>query len=77
MKTKRKITITIDEGLYEAVNQASHRFDLARSQLAQEAIYLWMNKKTEELMAEGYRETANEDLTFSKLTIEAQKEIQK
>jgi hypothetical protein len=77
MKTKRKVTITIDEDLYEVVNQATKRFNLARSRLAQEAISLWLEKKTEEFMAEGYRMMADEDRSFSELTIQAQKEIQK
>jgi hypothetical protein len=77
MKTKRKVTITIDDDLYEVVNQATKRFNLARSRLAQEAISLWLEKKTEEIMAEGYRMMADEDRSYSELTIQAQKEIQK
>ena len=77
MKNKKKVTITIDEELYNAVNQATKRLKLARSRLAQEAISLWLDKKTEESMAEGYRVMANEDRSFSELTIQAQKEIQK
>jgi len=77
MQTKRKVTITIDEGLYEAVDQATKRFNMARSRLAQEAFSLWLEKKTKVLMAEGYKEMSDEDQTFSELTLEAQKEIQK
>jgi hypothetical protein len=76
MKTKKKVTITIDEDLYDVVNQATKLFNMARSRLAQEAISLWLEKKREELMAEGYKMMAEEDLSFSKLTVEAQKEIQ-
>jgi metal-responsive CopG/Arc/MetJ family transcriptional regulator len=75
MQTKKKITITIDEGLCEAVDQATKRFNLARSRLAQESFSLWLEKKTEASMAEGYREMADEDRKFSELTLEAQKEI--
>ena len=77
MKTKKKVTITIDEDLYDVVNQATKTFNLNRSRLAQEAISLWLEKKTEELMAEGYKMMADEDRAFSELAIEAQKEIPK
>ena len=75
MQTKKKITITIDEGLCEAVDQAAKRLNIARSRLAQESLSLWLEKKTEALMAEGYREMADEDRKFSEQTLEAQKEI--
>jgi len=45
MKTKKKISVTIDQGVYEAVDQASRHFQVARSQLAQEAFTLWLRKK--------------------------------
>ena len=47
MQTKKKITITIDERLFEAVEQASKRFNMGRSHLAQESLSLWLEKKTE------------------------------
>lgn len=75
MQTKKKITITIDEGLCEAIDQAAKRFNMARSRLAQESFSLWLEKKTEALMAEGYREMSEEDRKFSDLTLGAQKEI--
>jgi len=75
MKTKKKISITIDEGLSEAVDRASRRFKVARSQLAQEAFYLWLKEKTELLMAQGYKEMSQEDRELAELTLAAQKEI--
>lgn len=75
MQTKKKITITIDEELCEAVDQAARLLNIARSKLAQESFALWLEKKTEALMAEGYREMADEDQEFAKQALEAQKEI--
>jgi metal-responsive CopG/Arc/MetJ family transcriptional regulator len=75
MQTKKKITITIDEGLFEEVEKASKRFNLSRSHLTQESLSLWLKKKTESLMAKGYLEMAEEDQEFSKLTLDAQWEI--
>ena len=77
MQTKKKITITIDEGLCDAIDLASKRFNMARSQLAQEALSLWLKKQTGDLMAQGYREMAEEDREFSELALEAQKDVQR
>ena len=75
MRTKRKISLTIDEDLYEAIEKASTTLNLAKSRLAQEAFRLWLKKETEDLMARGYEEMAEEDNTFADVTFEAQKEI--
>ena len=75
MRTKRKISLTIDEDLYAAIEKASTTLNLAKSRLAQEAFRLWLKKETEDLMARGYEEMAEEDNTFADVTFEAQKEI--
>jgi len=75
MKTKKKISVTIDEGLYEAVGQASRRYRIRRSRLAQEAFTLWLKRKTEGQMAQGYREMAREDQETAEGTLAAQREI--
>jgi metal-responsive CopG/Arc/MetJ family transcriptional regulator len=75
MKTKKKISVTIDEGVYEAVDQASRHFQVARSQLAQEAFILWLRRKAESLMAQGYREMAREDEETAERSLAAQKEV--
>jgi len=75
MQTKKKITITIDEELCEAIDQAAKRFKMARSQLAQEALSLWLKKQTGALMRQGYREMGEEDRQFVELTFEGQREM--
>jgi metal-responsive CopG/Arc/MetJ family transcriptional regulator len=75
MKTKKKMSITIDESLYEAVDQASRRFQVARSQLAQEALTLWLKKNTEAIMAKGYKEMAEEDQEIAEVALTAQREV--
>ncbi len=75
MRTKRKVSLTIDEDLYTAIDKASKTFNMAKSQLAQEAFRLWLKKETEALMAKGYEEMADEDRAFADITFEAQKEI--
>ncbi len=75
MRTKKKISVTIDEGLFDSVDQASRRFKVARSQLAQEAFTLWLKKKTETQMIQGYKEMAHEDRETVEFALAAQKEI--
>ena len=75
MGTKRKVSLTIDEDLYMAIEKAAKTFNMAKSHLAQEAFRLWLKKETEALMAKGYEEMAEEDKAFADLTSQAQREI--
>ncbi len=75
MGTKGKLSVTIDEKVLKAIENASKTFHIAKSQLAQEALKLWLRKRTQELMARGYTEMAEEDKRFAELSFEAQKEI--
>lgn len=77
MRTKKKVSLTIDEDIYAAIDKASKNLNLAKSQLAQEAFSLWLKKQTEALMAKGYEEMAEEDRDFADVTFEAQREILK
>jgi metal-responsive CopG/Arc/MetJ family transcriptional regulator len=74
LRTKRKVSVTIDEDLYEAIDTAARKRRLAKSQVAQEAFRLWLKKQTEALMAKGYEEMADEDKAIAELTFEAQRE---
>jgi len=75
MRTKKKVSLTIDEDLYAAIVKASKALNMAKSQLAQEAFRLWLKKETEAFMAKGYEEMAEEDKAFADITFEAQGEI--
>ena len=77
MRTKKKVSFTIDEEIYAAIDKASKALNLAKSQLAQEALSLWLKKETEAIMAKGYEEMADEDEAFADVTFEAQREILK
>jgi len=48
---------------------------MPKSQLAQRAFRLWLEKETEAQMAKGYEEMAKEDKAFSDLTFQSQREI--
>ena len=75
MRTKKKVSLTIDEEIYAAIDKASKTLNLAKSQLAQEAFSLWLKKQTDKLMAKGYEEMAEEDKAFADTTFESQREI--
>ncbi|MCD6571551.1 MAG: hypothetical protein J7L53_12700 [Deltaproteobacteria bacterium] len=75
MRTKRKLSVSIDKALLIEIDRAAKTLKVAKSQLAEEAFKLWLKKQTQRLMAEGYEAMAKEDRDFSELTFEAQKEI--
>ena len=75
MRSKRKVSLTIDESLYADIEKASKTFNMAKSQLAQKAFRLWLKKETETLMAKGYEEMTEEDKAFADLAFQAQREI--
>ena len=77
MRTKRKVSVTIDEELYEAIETAAKKRQLTKSQVAREAFGLWLRKQTEALMAKGYEHMADENSGIAELTFEAQKEVLK
>ena len=74
MRTKRKLSITIDNKILEKIENISKVHNLSKSSLTEEALKLWFKKNTEELMARGYKEMAEEDQEFTELALEAQKE---
>jgi metal-responsive CopG/Arc/MetJ family transcriptional regulator len=75
MRSKRKVSLTIDESLYAEIEKASKSFNVAKSQLAQKAFRLWLKKETEALMAKGYEEMSEEDKAFAELSYQVQREI--
>ena len=77
MRTKRKMSLAIDEEVYEAIERASEAQNMARSQIAEDALRLWLQKQTEALMAKGYEEMADEDEEMATAVFEAQREILK
>ena len=77
MRTKRKVSLTLDEKVYEAMEKASAVQNMAKSQIAEEALKLWLKRETESLMAKGYEEMAEEDERLAAITLEAQREVLK
>ncbi|MFH1351846.1 MAG: hypothetical protein ABII26_13080 [Pseudomonadota bacterium] len=75
MPSKRKLSLTIDEDIFKAIENTSKSYNLAKSHIAQKAFELWFKKETEARMAKGYEDMAEEDREFARLGLEALKEI--
>ena len=74
MRTKKKMSVTIDADIFAAIEKETESCNMVKSQLAQEAFKLWFKKRNEELMAKGYVEMASEDREFAGTTLHAQNE---
>ncbi|MFC1853222.1 hypothetical protein ACFL27_23740 [candidate division CSSED10-310 bacterium] len=75
MRTKAKISLTIDKELHEVIEKTSKTHNIAKSQIAEQAFRLWLRMETEKLMAKGYEEMAEEDRLFADEAFEAQREV--
>ncbi len=75
MRTKSKLSITIDNKILEELERTTKANKFSKSQLTEEALKLWFKKYSEELMAKGYKEMAKEDQEFVELSLKAQREV--
>jgi hypothetical protein len=75
MRTKKKLSVTLDIKTLESIDEAAISFNMAKSRLAQEAFSLWFKKRTEEMMAAGYADMAEEDREFAEMAVGAQNEV--
>lgn len=75
MRTKRKLSITVDYKLLEEITKTSKIHQISKSKLTEEALKLWFKKNKEELMAKGYKEMVKEDQKYAELALEAQREV--
>ena len=75
MGAKRKMSVTIDADIVNTIEGIAKATGTAKSRLTQEALKLWLKKKTHDLMAEGYTAMAEEDRKMSEQAFDAQKEV--
>jgi len=75
MRTKRKVSLTLDDDLCIEIEKAAKAHNIPKSRLAQKAFRLWLEKETEAQMARGYEEMAEEDKALAEITFQAQKEV--
>ena len=74
MNRKRKVSLTIDEGILAEIDKAAEARNAAKSRVAEEAFRLWLKTETEALMAKGYEDMAEKDGAFAERTLHAQGE---
>ncbi len=75
MKAKRKMSVTIDADIFEAIEKLAKSKRVAKSHLAEEAFREWLRKYIEGEMAKGYEDQSSEDEELSGIAFEAQREI--
>ena len=75
MRTKKKLSITIDNKILEQIEKTAKVQNFSKSKLTEEALKLWLKKNEEKLMAKVYQEMAQESQGFIEFTLEAQREV--
>jgi metal-responsive CopG/Arc/MetJ family transcriptional regulator len=61
MAQRVKLTLSLNEDVVAALDNASRQSKRSRSRLVEEAIRLWRRKELQESLAQGYRAMADED----------------
>ena len=59
---REKLSVTVDPGVYDAIEQHAARTKLPKSKIVEEAIRVWERTRLAALAREGYQNTAPEDL---------------
>ena len=72
---KERLSITIDSDLFTKVEKIAKEENIPRSRIIMEALKLWEQKRTENLMRKGYLDSAKEDLDLSEFDLEAGNEV--
>ena len=72
---KERLSITIDSDLFTKVEKISKEENISRSKIIMEALKLWDQRKTENLMRKGYLDSATEDVDLSEFDLEAGNEV--
>lgn len=72
---KERLSITIDSDLFTKIKKISNKENISRSKIIREALKLWEQRRTENLMRKGYLESAKEDLDLAELDLEAGNEV--
>lgn len=74
MRAKQKLSVTIEKKTLRAIEMASKACSMPKSQVAQDAFRLWLQKRDQELLGKAYDEMAKEDLELAKVAFDAQPE---
>lgn len=72
---KQRLSITIDSDLFTKVEKISKEENIPRSRIITEALKLWEQRRIENLMLNGYLDSAKEDLDVAEFDLEAGNEV--
>ena len=75
MKNRQKVTITLDHAIVEEIDRLSKDLKESRSQMIEEAIKVWREKRLEKELTDGYVAMAKEDAETAEANLEAGTEI--
>ncbi len=75
MRTKKEVRLTSNTEAINTLESITLSCNMAKSQALQEMSSLWLKKRTEELMAQGYIEISEEERRFAETSLTAQAEI--
>ena len=58
----RRISLTLPNSLYEELDSVIRKWNLRKVEVIRQAISFWLEHRIADMMAEGYRAMAREDL---------------
>jgi len=70
-----KMTVTLPGETYTATDMIAKRKNISRSSLVAHCLAEYARKDKEELMAEGYRELANQQCELAELALQTSHEV--
>lgn len=75
MRSKQKVTVTIDESIVREIDRLSKERNETRSHLIEKALKTWRRKQLEQELIDGYRAMAKEDAKTAEHNLEVGKEV--
>ena len=77
MRSKARMTITIDQDILEEISKISKEKRESRSRIIEEAIRTWRQRQMEKELIDGYLAMAKENLEMAEANLKAGMEILK
>ncbi len=75
MRSRLKVTVTIDKAVLEEIDRMATEQKESRSRLIEEAIKAWRQIQIEKELIDGYTAMAEEDLKTAEANLEAGVEV--
>ena len=74
MRSKVKVTISLDALLAQELNEAGRKTGKSRSRLMEEALEFWRRSRLEHELKRGYQAMADEDRQTAEASLAVQRE---